>query len=68
MDALLNRIAQEEKAKQSECACRGCKNQATHTWSGHPTCDACGTPSRLKKHDTFVPRILYTVNLTKGDK
>lgn len=28
------------------CGCTGCTNIATHTWSGHPTCDDCATPSR----------------------
>lgn len=45
-DALLERIAAEEKAKTKQCAVTGCTNQATHTWSGYPTCDACGTPGR----------------------
>jgi hypothetical protein len=31
------------------CGVTGCTNVATHTWSGHPTCDACGTPSRKKR-------------------
>lgn len=31
-----------------KCGCVGCTNTATHTWSGHPTCDDCGSPSRLK--------------------
>jgi len=25
----------------NKCGCIGCDNVATHTWSGHPTCDAC---------------------------
>jgi len=28
------------------CGCTGCTNLATHTWSGHPTCDDCATPAR----------------------
>ncbi len=28
------------------CGVRGCDNEATHTWSGHPTCDDCATPGR----------------------
>ncbi len=34
------------KAKPTQCGCTGCTNPATHTWSGHPTCDDCATPSR----------------------
>lgn len=49
MDALTRRIREEEQAKQKQCAVTGCKNQATHTWSGHPTCDDCGTPGRTKR-------------------
>lgn len=47
-DALVERIRQEEKAKTMQCGCIGCTNQATHTWSGHPTCDDCGHPGRRK--------------------
>ena len=25
----------------NKCGCIGCDNVATHTWSGHPTCDDC---------------------------
>ena len=49
MNALLERIKKEEEAKQLKCACIGCNNQATHTWSGHPTCDSSGTPNRAKR-------------------
>ena len=34
------------------CGVTNCTNKATHTWSGHPTCDDCATPTRkagLKK-------------------
>lgn len=31
-----------------KCQVFGCNNNATHTWSGHPTCDDCGTPNRKK--------------------
>lgn len=48
MDALQERIKQEEDAKLKKCACIGCNNMATHTWSGHPTCDSCGTHGRKK--------------------
>lgn len=48
MSALEDRIRYEEEAKTKQCGVRGCTNQATHTWSGHPTCDACGTPGRRK--------------------
>jgi len=27
------------------CGVTGCTNLATHTWSGHPTCNACATPA-----------------------
>lgn len=33
---------------KTKCGVTDCNNMATHTWSGHPTCDACGirkTPS-----------------------
>jgi len=26
------------------CGVANCTNVATHTWSGHPTCNACATP------------------------
>jgi len=44
-----------DEAKLKQCACTGCTNQATHTWSGHPTCDDCGTPNRVKRS---IPIIL----------
>jgi hypothetical protein len=47
-EALLNRIKFEEEAKTKQCAVIRCTNQATHTWSGWPTCDDCGSPSRKK--------------------
>ena len=28
------------------CGVINCVNEATHTWSGHPTCDDCATPAR----------------------
>ena len=31
------------------CAVKGCTNKATHTWSGHPTCDECETPMRRQQ-------------------
>jgi len=43
-NALLKRIIQEEIAKTKTCGVIGCNNQATHTWSGHPTCDDCMIP------------------------
>ncbi len=46
MNALLERIKKEERAKEGKCGCTGCNNQATHTWSGHPICDGCGIPGR----------------------
>jgi len=49
MDALINRIKSEEAVRSKKCSCTGCDNQATHTWSGHPTCDDCATPSRKQK-------------------
>jgi hypothetical protein len=58
MDALINRIMAEELAKTKVCSCRGCENQATHTWSGHPTCDECGTPSRVKR---TVPNLITSI-------
>lgn len=48
MNALEKRITYEENAKQQKCGVTGCNNKATHTWSGHPTCDECGTPGRKK--------------------
>lgn len=47
MKSLIERIKKEEIAKTKLCSCFGCNNKATHTWSGHPTCDKCGSPSRL---------------------
>jgi len=29
-----------------QCGVTNCTNKATHTWSGHPTCDDCATPTR----------------------
>ena len=42
------------KAKHNDitsikCSCTGCDNIATHTWSGHPTCDDCGTRTTINK-------------------
>lgn len=48
VDALTRRIEAEESAKAQQCGVTGCTNTATHTWSGHPTCDDCGTPGRKK--------------------
>jgi len=31
------------------CAVTGCENKATHTWSGHPTCDDCKLPYKRDK-------------------
>ena len=42
------RLAESEQEK-IKCSCAGCIRIATHTWSGHPTCDECGTPARLKR-------------------
>jgi hypothetical protein len=57
MDAILERIKYEEEAKTKKCGFTGCNNQATHTWSGHPTCDQCGTPNRK---NLAVPVLHYT--------
>ena len=46
MNSIELRILEEEVAKAKECSCIGCTNRATHTWSGHPTCDKCGLPGR----------------------
>lgn len=46
-NALEFRIAIEEWAKTQGCGVRGCTNRATHTWSGHPTCDDCALPGRV---------------------
>ena len=35
-----------DKGRYRMCGVRGCDNEATHTWSGHPTCDDCATPGR----------------------
>lgn len=32
-----------------KCSCTGCNNIATNTWSGHPTCDSCGSPCRINE-------------------
>ena len=42
--ALERRIIEELMVTEKQCGCIGCENQATHTWSGHPTCDECGLP------------------------
>jgi hypothetical protein len=44
--SLEDRIRAEQEACSKQCGVRGCTNQATHTWSGHPTCDDCGLPGR----------------------
>jgi len=64
MDALIRRIEQEERAKTMECGCIGCTNMATHTWSGHPTCDACGTPGRKQRDFPLI----YACDLPANDK
>ena len=33
----------------------GCNNIATHTWSGHPTCNACGSAWRHEYPDKPFP-------------
>jgi hypothetical protein len=33
----------------TKCTVIGCTKEATHTWSGHPTCDDCATPARKEK-------------------
>lgn len=33
------------------CGCTGCTNEATHRWSGHPTCDECASPSRKRVNE-----------------
>jgi len=58
MSALGDRIKAEELAKTKECGCVGCKNRATHTWSGHPTCDECGSPSRGKGSRSVMPNLI----------
>ena len=58
MNALEKRIMEEEVAKQGKCGCIGCHNKATHTWSGHPTCDDCGSPGRLKGASLTFPRLI----------
>lgn len=60
MNGILERIRQEELAKTKQCGCRGCTNQATHTWSGHPTCDDCATPLRKQSKHTGV-RLRYVM-------
>ena len=56
MDKLLERIKYEEDAKQKQCAVIGCTNIATHTWSGHPTCDDCGL---TKRNPTPFPVLIH---------
>jgi hypothetical protein len=58
MNALEERIKLEELAKTKECECIGCTNRATHTWSGFPTCDDCGSPSRKKGSQSVMPRLI----------
>ena len=55
MNALVKRIQAEEKAKTKQCSVIDCTNKATHTWSGHPTCDTCGSPNRMK---CDIPRLI----------
>lgn len=47
------------------CSCTGCKNEATHYWSGHPTCNECGTPNRLKNKQSI--RDKFTQNAEEFD-
>ncbi len=44
--ALEYRLRYEAEACEQECGASGCTNRATHTWSGHPTCDECALPGR----------------------
>jgi hypothetical protein len=53
-DALSHRLAIESWATTQECGVTGCTNLATHTWSGHPTCDDCAVPGRVARAN---PRI-----------
>jgi len=55
MSHLEERIKKEEDAKSKTCSCIGCENIATHTWSGYPTCDDCGSPNRT---NLGFPRII----------
>jgi len=45
-EKLKDRVVEKEHTK---CSCTGCENKATHTWSGHPTCDECGTSGRRER-------------------
>lgn len=38
-------MSEQKQLTEVKCGCTGCNNKATHTWSGHPTCDDCGTRS-----------------------
>jgi len=39
----------------TQCSCIECTNEATHTWSGRPTCDECASPNRKEKqHNSEV--------------
>jgi hypothetical protein len=62
MSALEERIKAEELAKAKECECAGCRNRATHTWSGHPTCDDCGSPGRDKVPRSAMPNLITSLN------
>lgn len=55
MNALVDRIRYEEEAKTKQCGVTGCTNQATHTWSGHPTCDDCAIPMRKNRKNGNLP-------------
>lgn len=45
-----------------KCSCIGCDNESTHTWSGHPTCDDCGTPSRSEVREVVNHTLLKPKN------
>jgi hypothetical protein len=45
-----------------KCSCIGCDNESTHTWSGHPTCDDCGTPSRSEVRNVVNHTLLHPRN------
>ena len=66
MNAIIERIRQEEEAKTKVCGCfRGkspehpegsCTNMTTHTEGGHPVCNECAMPKY--KNPRSIPVII----------
>jgi hypothetical protein len=61
----------------TKCGCTGCGNEATNTWSGHPTCNKCSssewrrdiidTPFEARKQKPYMPQVGEECEVDHGD-